>query len=213
MCGTTRVEDAQAAIALGVDALGFIFVKKSPRYIEPERAADIIAQLPPFVSRVGVFVDSEIEKLKMVVQTTGLSRVQLHGRESPDYCRELKRWNRSLGICKTFLVGEDSASPDFSIYRNHIDSVLFDTYVKGMDGGTGRVFNWTRINSMAVSRPVILAGGLSPDNVAEAIQVASPYAIDINSGVEDEPGIKNHQLLSQLIERVRQAENQLLSGL
>ncbi len=208
MCGTTRVEDARAAISLGVDALGFIFVEKSPRFIEPDRAAGIIAQLPPFISSVGVFVDCEIDKLKAVVTATGLTRVQLHGGETPDYCRELKGWNRSLGICKTFLVGEESDFPDFSVYRDHIDSVLFDTRVKGMAGGTGRVFDWTLISSMTVGKPVVLAGGLKPDNVAEAVKVAAPYAIDINSGVEDRPGIKNHLLLKQLIERVRQIENQ-----
>ena len=213
MCGTTRARDARAAISLGVDALGFIFVRKSPRCIEPERAAEIIAQLPPFVSRVGVFVDSEIEKLKAVVKEAGLDRVQLHGSEPPDYCRELKRWNSSLGICKTFLIGDQSDFPDFSIYGDHIDSVLFDTNVKGMAGGTGTVFDWTLISSMKVDKPVILAGGLNPGNVDEAIRVAAPYAIDINSGVEDQPGIKNQLLLKQLIERVRQIDNQLLPQL
>lgn len=209
MCGTKRLEDARAAVALGVDALGFIFVRKSPRFIEPDRAADIISRLPPFVSRVGVFVDGEIEAIKAVVRETGLDRVQLHGSESPDYCRELKCWNRSLGICKSFLIGDESDSPDFSVYRDQVDSVLFDTRVKGMAGGTGRVFDWNLISSMKVGKPVILAGGLNPGNVTEAIKVAAPYAIDINSGVEDRPGVKNHLLLNQLIVRVRQIDNQL----
>lgn len=213
MCGTTRREDAHAAIAFGVDALGFIFVRKSPRYIEPDNAAGIIAELPPFVARVGVFVDCDIEQVKAAVIAAGLTQVQLHGNESPDYCREMKSWNRSLGICKAFLIGENPRFYDFGAYQAHIDCVLFDTYVKGMDGGTGRVFDWTGISHLRIDKPVILAGGLNPDNVSEAIKTAAPYAIDINSGVEDQPGIKNHQLLKQLIATVRQIEMKLSPSL
>jgi len=212
MCGTTRKEDARAAVSAGVDALGFIFVRKSPRYIDPQQAALIAAELPLFVSRVGVFVDAEIDHLKKVVEQAGLTVVQLHGIESPDYCAELKRWNRSVGICKAFRVGPGSGPCDFEGYREGADGFLLDTYVKGVAGGTGLPFDWTTINQLALPKPLILAGGLNPDNVSEAIKVARPYAIDINSGVEDRPGVKNHQLLKQLIIAVRQTEATISSG-
>lgn len=206
MCGTTRSEDAQAAASCGVDALGFIFAAKSPRYIEPQQAARIIGALPPFVSRVGVFVDEDIEKLKSTVDTAGLTAVQLHGQETPDYCLELKRANRSLGIYKAFRMGQGLRAADLTSYREWVDAFLLDTYVKGLEGGTGQVFDWRLIKQLSIPKPLILAGGLNGENVAEAIRIAAPYAIDINSGVEDRPGVKNHQLLEQLIAIVRTTE-------
>lgn len=212
MCGTTRNEDARAAVSSGVDALGFIFVRKSPRYIDPQQAARIAAELPLFISRVGVFVNAEIDHLKKVVERAGLTVVQLHGMESADYCAELKMWNRSVGICKAFRIGPGSGPCDFEDYRECADGFLLDTYVKGVAGGTGLPFDWTTIKQLALPKPLILAGGLNPDNVSEAIKIARPYAIDINSGVEDRPGIKNHQLLKQLISAVRQTEAVISSG-
>jgi len=209
MCGTTRAEDAGAAVALGVDALGFIFAEKSPRYVTPERAGEMIAALPPFVSRVGVFVDHDLEHVKRTVAVAGLTQVQLHGKETVDYCRELKSWSRSLTVCKSFLVETRAAVPDPTLYRGAIDCVLFDTYVKGMDGGTGQTFDWEKLDVQRIELPIILAGGLNPDNVGEAIEKAAPYAVDVNSGIEDRPGIKNHELLSRLIATVRAAEHQL----
>jgi len=206
MCGTTRSEDAHAAVTCGVDALGFIFAKKSPRYIDPQRAARIIAELPPFVSKVGVFVDADLEQVKMTVDAAGLNVVQLHGQESVDYCLALQRWSRSLALCKAFRVGPGADPGDFDSYRGSVDAFLLDTYVKGVAGGTGRVFDWAALQRLSIPKPLILAGGLSPDNVSEAIRIAAPYAIDINSGVEDAPGLKNHQLLAQLIAAVRKTE-------
>ncbi len=203
MCGTTRLEDAQYAVSLGVDALGFIFVKKSPRYISSGPAASIIAVLPPFVTRVGVFVDASIEEIKGIVGTCGLTQVQLHGNEKPEFCAELKRWNRGLSICKAFRIGEGHIPVTISSYGSMVDSFLLDTWVKGVEGGTGQPFDWNLVHSLALCRPLILAGGLNPDNVSAAIRAVSPYAIDINSGVEKAPGIKDRQLLRTLVERVR----------
>jgi phosphoribosylanthranilate isomerase len=210
MCGTTRKRDAEAAVVLGVDALGFIFAEKSPRFVKPERAGELICALPPFISRVGVFVDSRLEQLKETVAAAGLTQVQLHGKESPEYCRELKNWSRSLTVCKSFLIGgPGAAAPDLLSYRGVIDCVLFDTYVKGMDGGTGKTFDWEAMDTHRMNVPVILAGGLNPDNVAEAIKKTAPYAVDVNSGIENQPGVKNHDLLARLIANVRAAEQQL----
>ena len=209
MCGTTRKQDAEAAVALGIDALGFIFAEKSPRSVTPDFAGQLIASLPPFISRVGVFVDCDLEQVKTIVATAGLTQVQLHGKESVEYCRELKNWSRSLIICKTFLIGSQVEVPDLPLYRGVIDCVLFDTYVKGLDGGTGQTFDWEKLDRQRIDLPMILAGGLNPDNVGEAIVKTTPYAVDVNSGVEDHPGAKNHQLLARLIASVRTAERQL----
>ena len=208
MCGTTRLEDAAYAASLGVDALGFIFARKSPRYIEPERARQIIAHLPPFVARVGVFVNSDLPQVKEVTASAGLTQVQLHGSETVDYCRELKNWNSSLTVCKAFSLGTETSFPDIGAYNDAIDCLLFDTYVKGKDGGTGRVFDWSLVERLCPTKPLILAGGLNPDNVVEAIRTVDPYAVGVNSGVEDRPGIKNHEQLRKLVFRVRQMEMQ-----
>ncbi len=212
MCGTTRRQDADAAVELGVDALGFIFTEKSPRYVSPEFAASLIDTLPPFVSRVGVFVDASLDQVKEIVSIAGLTQVQLHGKESANFCAELKKWNRSLVVCKAFLVGNDSLEPDLSSYLGSIDCLLFDTYVKGMDGGTGQSFDWRTLTGLNLNVPIILAGGLNPGNVAEAIKSTRPYAIDINSGVEKSPGVKNHELLAQLVDKVRRIETALSTG-
>jgi len=206
MCGTTRQEDAEFAVSLGIDALGFIFVKKSPRWVSREQARSIISTLPPFITRVGVFVDSTIEEVKDHIMTCGLTQVQLHGNESPEFCQEIKRWNRSCSICKAFRIGKDSIPDNISLYSPVVDTILLDTYVIGVEGGTGEAFDWKLADSLMIDRPIILAGGLNPDNVCAAISAVSPFAIDINSGVEEGPGIKDHHLLSKLVERVRGAE-------
>ena len=206
MCGTTRREDAACAVKLGVDALGFIFVKKSPRYIEPELAGRMISELPPFVSRVGVFVNQSFEAIRTITEIAGLTQLQLHGDESPEFCRELKGWNACLSICKAFPIGKDRPNPVISDYNDSIDSVLLDTHVKGQDGGTGKTFDWDGVDQLNITRPLILAGGLNPGNIEVAIQTVKPYAVDINSGVEDKPGIKNHRLLHDLVSIVRRTE-------
>ena len=206
MCGTMRREDAECAVKLGIDALGFIFVRKSPRYIDADRAHQLICALPPFISRVGVFVDDTLDSIKSIVEIAGLTQLQLHGKESPQFCRELKNWNASLSICKAFSIGKENDIPPIAYYNESVDSILLDTYVKGQEGGTGKTFDWSCIDQIATTRPMILAGGLNPDNIEEAIRTVKPYAVDVNSGVEDEPGIKNHQLLEKLVSIVRQVE-------
>ena len=209
MCGTTRKQDAVAAVVLGVDALGFIFTEQSPRFVTPEFARELIDTLPPFISRVGVFVDANLNQVKKIVADAGLTQVQLHGKESVDYCRELKGWNRSLTVCKSFLVGVEAIDQKLTPYYGAIDCALFDTYVKGKDGGTGQTFDWNKLDKQTIEVPIILAGGLNPDNVGEAISRTAPYAVDVNSGIEDSPGAKNHDLLARLIANVREAERQI----
>jgi phosphoribosylanthranilate isomerase len=198
ICGTTRLEDALAAVGLGVDALGFIFSPKSPRCISRACAQAIIAQLPPLVDRVGVFVDSSIEEI-VACSACGLSLVQLHGKESPEFCRELKRALPCCGIIKAFRVGGESVATDFAPYADYVAAFLLDTYVKGAPGGTGLTFDWSRIAGLQLARPLILAGGLTPENVGKAILEVQPYAVDVNSGVETHPGAKDHRLLEQVM--------------
>lgn len=204
MCGTTNMADAHAAVEAGVDALGFIFFLKSPRNISVEDAGVIISQLPPFIDSVGVFVDEDLENILKTVITTGLNHVQLHGRESTDYCKLLKTKLPWIKVLKAFRVGDDHLEKELIYsYDNVIDGFLFDTYTKGQEGGTGHIFNWDLLDQLEVTKPIILAGGLTPDNAATAVKRVVPYGIDINSGVELSPGKKNHEALQSLINNVR----------
>lgn len=204
MCGTTRLEDALTAVSCGVDALGFIFYDKSPRSIDSAAAAAIIAQLPPFIDRVAVFVNASTSEV-LSTAALGFSYVQLHGSESAEYCREIRRQSPSLGIIKAFRVGAERRADDFSRYNDCVDAFLLDTYAKEAPGGTGKVFDWSIIARLLLQRPVILAGGLSPSNVVDAITRVQPFAVDINSGVEVQPGVKDHARLQDLLRLVYQA--------
>lgn len=203
MCGTTRLEDALVAADCGVDALGFIFYDKSPRYIAPDSAARIINQLPPFVDTVGVFVNATIDEV-VAAAAVGLSALQLHGNESVDYCREIRQKLPCCSLIKAIRVGAESRSDHFTPYHACVDAFLLDTYVQGARGGTGRIFDWSIIEQLQLHRPILLAGGLSPENVLAAISAVHPYAVDINSGVESHPGVKDHARLKNLLQLVYQ---------
>jgi phosphoribosylanthranilate isomerase len=202
MCGTTRAEDALAAVHYGVDALGFIFYAKSPRFIPPEKAAQIIKKLPPLIDRVGVFVNAPIKEL-IAAAGVGLSYLQLHGDESVDYCKEIRQQLPCCGIVKAFRVGKESRPEDFVAYDDCVDAFLLDTYVSGASGGTGEVFDWSIVEQLKLQRPIFLAGGLAPENVVRAITEVQPYAVDINSGVELRPGVKDHSRLKELLQLVQ----------
>jgi phosphoribosylanthranilate isomerase len=194
VCGITRAEDAQFAAACGADALGFIFFPGSPRCLSPPAAAAIIAGLPPLLHRVGVFVDAPLSEV-VTTAAVGLTALQLHGQESPDYCRQLRRLLPHCALIKAFRVGPVSRAADFAPYRQLVDTFLLDTYLPGAPGGTGQTFDWSLITALELRRPLILAGGLSPANLAEAVSAVRPYAVDVNSGVERQPGVKDHALL------------------
>jgi phosphoribosylanthranilate isomerase len=197
ICGITRIEDAKTAAHLGVDALGFIFVKKSPRYIEPQTAAEIIRVLPPFVSRVGVFIDETIETIVEICKIAKIDTVQLHGSESPEFCAKIP-----FPVIKAISVKDDT---DITIIDTYVSSgILLDTWSTGMSGGTGKTFDWN-IAKKACSRNerIILAGGLGPSNIEEALQSVQPYGVDINSGVEIKPGIKNPHKIRDVVRLVR----------
>ncbi len=203
MCGTTNLEDALAAVDAGVDALGFIFYKKSPRNIDPELARIIIEQLPPFVDTVGVFVDRDQEEVEEIIRFCGLGYAQLHGQESPKYCERLARFAAPCQVIKALRVGGDLQADDITPYNEHVKGFLLDTYQKGVKGGTGQRFDWSLIQELKLQRDVILAGGLDPENVQEALTAVRPYAVDVNSGVETSPRQKDHNLISRFIRQVR----------
>ncbi|MBM9616775.1 phosphoribosylanthranilate isomerase [Desulfobulbus rhabdoformis] len=206
ICGTTRLSDALCAVDAGVDALGFIFFAKSPRNIEPDSAKAIIAQLPPFVDTVGVFVNEAKEKLQEIVEHCGLNTVQLHGQESPDYCRSLALALPSCRLLKAFRVGPQTTAADIAPYAGCVQGYLLDTFQKDAVGGTGKAFDWALIERLQLSRPLLLAGGLDCDNVGTALRNVAPYGLDANSGLEDAPGVKNHTKIQTFLRLVRESE-------
>jgi len=198
ICGITRAEDALIAVEVGADALGFIFYEESPRSITPSAARDIVAKLPPFIAKVGVFVNEEVSKVREIAAEVGLTTLQLHGEESPAYCEEV-----GLSVIKALRVrGEEDIH---NISSLNVAALLLDTYKKGQIGGTGEVFDWAlALKALGKSnRPIILSGGLTPDNVAEAVKRVRPYAVDVSSGVEKSPGIKDSGLVESFIRRAK----------
>lgn len=201
VCGMTDQAEAEAIAALGVDALGFIFVQSSPRCVQVETVRAIAAALPPLVTLVGVFMNEEAARVNDIVQACGLSMIQLHGDESPDYCRAMRR-----PVLKAFRVREDGL-PDFEPYRQAVKGFLLDTYRPGMAGGTGAAFDWGVVPRLRLPGPLILAGGLTPDNVGDAIRTIHPFALDVNSGVESSPGRKDLDKVRRVLSEVRLADH------
>lgn len=204
VCGITRLQDALFAAENGADALGFIFHRESPRYIDPEEARVIIEQLPPFVAAVGVFVDKEREEVEEIIRYSRLSHAQLHGAESPKYCERLIRFTSPCEVIKAFRIGDHTSGDDFEEYVPHVQAFLLDTYDKEQLGGTGKSFDWSLISRLSLRKPYILAGGLDSLNVTAALQVVRPSAVDVNSGVEVAPGLKDHQRITDFIRAVRE---------
>jgi len=200
ICGITSARDAIAAVAAGADALGFNFFPPSPRYIHPERARAIRISLPPFVATVGVFVDEEPEKVNRICRDCGLQYAQLHGHESPRRAAAVKE----AQIIKAVRIREEADLKQIGRYQ--AVAYLLDAYVPDLPGGTGRTFDWELARRAASRGKVILAGGLTPDNVAEAVATARPYAVDVASGVEEEPGVKSRDLVARFVRAAKSVE-------
>jgi len=198
ICGITNLEDALLAVDLGADALGFIFYPKSPRCVAPGDAREIIAQLPPFVVSVGVFVDEEAAVVQGLAVQVGLDWIQVHGQESPDYCLSLGR-----RVIKGFRIKDESSLKDLEPFQGAVQAFLLDTYKKGQAGGTGETFDWRLAREAQRYGQIILAGGLTPDNVDQAIKVAQPQAVDTASGTEAAPGKKDPEKLRAFFSAVR----------
>ena len=199
LCGLTRLEDVLLGVELGVDAFGFNFVEDSPRRITPAQARDLCAAVPPFTSRVGVFADQLPRVMEATALLAGLTCLQLHGDEPPESCRSI-----ALPWYKAHRVGPDFVPESVSRYRS--STCLLDAHVPGRKGGTGTTFDWTVARLTSAYARVIVAGGLTPVNVGDAIAAARPYGIDVSSGVESAPGKKDRRLLSAFMKRVREAE-------
>ncbi len=198
ICGITRYDDACVALDAGAWALGFVFHPTSPRFIAPERAAAILDRLPRSTFSVGVFVDWPLDELNRAVRLAGLRGAQLHGDESPEYAARVE----AEMVMKAFRVGEDFDPARVDGYPGQ--RILLDTHKGGVPGGTGRVFDWRVAREVGRRRPFILAGGLTPENAAEAVASAQPEGIDVSSGVEANPGIKDPIKLRRLFEAVTQ---------
>lgn len=200
ICGITHREDAEAAVEAGADALGFVFYAPSPRNVEVEAAARLVAALPPFVTPVGVFVDRPGEEIREICRRTGCSVAQIHGAITPELIVNLRRELRVIAALR--LTGPE----DLPRWRRlgAADAFLFDTHVPGaLPGGTGRSFPWEWLSTEDRPARTILAGGLQPENVAEAIARARPFAVDVSSGVEATPGRKSLERIQAFLTAVR----------
>ncbi len=194
ICGVTRAEDARLAAELGAAAVGFIFWPASPRCIDPAAAAEIATSLPPLVTTVGVFVDQPIDDVLRIARQARLSAIQLHGSESMAYAQRVLQ-----PVIKVVAVGADFVPESSRRARGEV-TILMDAHDPVRRGGTGRTIDWSAAAAVAARRPVFLSGGLNPSNVAEAIARVRPYAVDVSSGVESAPGIKDAARLRALFE-------------
>ena len=197
VCGITNTEDALKAVYYGASAIGFIFHKKSPRYISPSKARKIIEALPPFVVPVGVFVNQSEKAVREICRFTRIHTVQFHGDEKPVYCKRFVDYK----IIKAFRV--ESFFPFEDLKKYKVDAFLFDTYQEGIEGGTGKVFNWKILVGQKFDKPIILSGGLSAENVQKALEMVSPQAIDVSSSLEKSPGIKSPRLIRNFFEVIK----------
>lgn len=199
ICGITRSDDAWAAVRAGADAIGLVFYSRSPRYIDPEQAAAIAVGLPPFLSVVGLFVNATREEILHTAARCRLDHLQLHGDEPPGACRDLPgRVIKAVRVAET----RDLAG----LERYPVDGLLLDARSAGRYGGTGQRFDWSILDGYHPPRPLLLAGGLDPGNVAAAVRQVRPFAVDVSSGVESAPGIKDADRIARFVQQVRLAD-------
>jgi phosphoribosylanthranilate isomerase len=198
ICGITNLDDALAAVDFGADALGFVFFSKSPRFISYNKAEAIIKKLPSFITTVGVFVNENIENIERIVNLSGIDVVQLHGDEPPEMC------NLSRRIIKAIRVKSLESLDPLINYKDKVSAFLLDTFTPDVLGGTGQIFNWDIALDAKIFGRIILAGGLTTDNIVEAIRRVRPYGVDVSSGIELEKGKKDHKKMKLFIHRAKQ---------
>jgi len=199
ICGITRLEDAKASVRAGCDALGFVFYKESPRYIALDAFKVIVKELPPFVTKTGLFVNADPAEIEEAIQSGLVNVLQFHGDETPDFCRQF-----NFPYIKAVAV---SSSVDLIQYAKDFhdaEALLLDAYHEHLKGGTGQTFDWNLI-PQSLSKPIVLAGGLTVDNVKEAIKKVKPYAVDVSGGVEESKGIKNSHKIQAFIKETQDA--------
>ena len=205
ICGITKPEDAKLAAELGADAIGLNFYEQSPRCITPFAASELIRRLPPFVAAVGVFVNWTEEPVIALCKALRLSAAQLHGDES---AQVVERVCERLPVIKALRLGQGNGAPEFAPYRG-VSAFLLDSALSGQYGGSGTTGNWHLARTAAQSHRVILAGGLTPENVGEAIRIVRPYAVDVASGVESRPGKKDPVKLRTFFDEVARASREI----
>jgi len=213
ICGITNKTDTINASKLDVDMLGFVFYKKSKRYVEPKVVRDIVNELPPFIAKVGVFVDEDKNEVSEIAQECSLDMLQFHGDETPGYCDNFsatKIGGSAFGgkdfykIIKAFRIKDKNSLKGINDYN--VDFYMLDAYSAGSAGGTGKKFDWKIISGFEFLKPVILSGGLTPANVKQAIDKVSPYGVDVSSGIEKSPGKKDLNLMKKFVEKVRKIQ-------
>ena len=195
ICGITSLKDTKIAVNYGASAIGLIFFQGSLRYVDPGKVKNWILDIPKNVKKVGVFVNEKIENIHSIVRDLNLDFIQLHGHESPDYCDQMIK-----PVIKVFRVGDDFDSNVLKDYQ--VAAFLFDTYQKGRPGGTGENFNWDLIANLKTNAPIILSGGLNAGNILDGIKAVNPSAVDINSGVESTPGIKDEGKVENIFSKL-----------
>ena len=197
ICGITNLADAQVAVEAGADALGFNFYEKSPRYVSLKTAAEISKQLPPFVMRVGVFVNAPEDFVLCAINEASLTMLQFHGDEPPEFCTQF-----GLMSMKVFRIRDEKSLEEIPNYQT--DAYLLDAYSVEARGGTGEKFNWDlAVEAQKFGKPIFLAGGLTPENVAEAVKKVQPFGVDVSSGVESAPGKKDHAKVKAFIQAAK----------
>ncbi len=199
ICGITNIDDALAAVDFGADALGFVFFEGSPRYLSYNKAVSIIETLPSFITTVGVFVNERPDQIERVINLTGIDVIQLHGDEPPEMCKTSRR------IIKAIRVRSLENLEPLKNYREKVSAFLLDTFTLSVFGGTGQKFNWDIALDAKQFGRIILAGGLTPENIEGAIRYVRPYGVDVSSGVESEKGKKDHKKMKLFIERAKGA--------
>jgi phosphoribosylanthranilate isomerase len=198
ICGITNLEDALQAVEAGADALGFVFYDKSPRFVTPHEVQQIVAELPPFVTTVGLFVNESVQRIRRAMADAQLDVVQLHGDEQPEDCLLAP-----LSVIKALRVQDASSLQGADRYQ--VSALLLDAWSDEHYGGTGLSFDWQLAKQLTGQRRLILAGGLTPDNIIAAVRQVNPYAVDVSSGVEARPGKKDQQKVAEFIRRARSA--------
>lgn len=207
ICGITNQKDAFYSATLGANYLGFNFYKNSPRRISVKMASSIVSKLPSCTEPVGIFVDEQIEKIKMIIEKTKIKIIQLHGKEDVEFCQKLKNELENIKLIKTIKIKDENSVSDMEKYIGIVDFFLFDTYNQNLEGGTSTAFNWDiALNAKKYNVPLFLAGGLTPENVTEAIKKLQPYAVDVASGVERLPRRKDYDKLKQFILNVQKMQ-------